>query len=72
MTDAATPAPRTLDIALHGVTKRFGEMTAVDDLSLDMSVLVQELPSASGSEALRCLEKLLSPPVSASTQAGGA
>ena len=26
----------TADIALHGVTKRFGEMTAVDDLTLDI------------------------------------
>jgi spermidine/putrescine transport system ATP-binding protein len=35
MTDAATPAA-TPDIALTGVTKRFGDATAVDDLSLEV------------------------------------
>ncbi len=56
-------------ILTRGSRRAVALRAGVDDLGLDMSVLVQELPSASGSEALRCLEKLLSPPVSASRQA---
>lgn len=59
-------------ILTRGVRRAVALRAGVEDLGLDVPILVEELPSASGAEALRCLEKLLSPPVSASTQAGGA
>jgi len=58
-------------ILTRGARRAVAIRAGIEGLGLDVPVLVEELPSASGAEALRCLEKLLSPPVSASTQAGG-
>lgn len=59
-------------ILTRGSRRAVAIRTGIEDLGLDVPVLVEELPSASGAEALRCLEKVLSPPVPASVQAGGA
>lgn len=59
-------------ILTRGSRRAVAIRTGIEDLGLDVPVLVEELPSASGAEALMCLEKVLSPPVPASVQAGGA
>ena len=71
LTGWADGAATGILILTRGSRRAVALRAGVGDLGLDMSVLVQELPSASGVEALRCLEKLLSPPVSASAQAEG-